>query len=49
MDGFVEEGGTDDSQAAIVRTAQMRDDDGIRFFRQSLFIRDTQKPVRQID
>ncbi len=49
MDGFVEEGGTDDSQVAIVRAAQMRDDDGIRFFRQSLFIRDTQRPVRQID
>lgn len=49
MDGFLQDGAEDDSQAGIVKAAQMRDDDGIRFFRQSLFVRDSVRPVRRLD
>ncbi len=49
MDGFIQDEGADESQSGIVRAAQERDDDGVRFFRQSLFVRATQKPVRRLD
>ena len=48
-DGFLPDDAEDLSTRAVVRAAQAQDDRNIRFFRQSLFVRAEQKPVRQVD
>ena len=48
-DGFLADDAEDLSTRAVVRAAQAQDDDNVRFFRQSLFVRGEQKPVRRVD
>ena len=48
-DGFLPDDVEDVSTRAVVRAAQAQDDRNIRFFRQSLFVRAGQLPVRHVD
>lgn len=48
-DGFLPDDAEDFSTHAVVRAAQAQDDRNIRFFRQSLFVRAEQQPVRRVD
>lgn len=48
-DGFLPDGADDVSTPAVVRAAQVQDDRNVRFFRQSLFVRAAQRPLRQVD
>ena len=48
-DGFLPDGATDLSTAAVVRAAQLFDDKSVRFFRQSLFVRADRMPERRVD
>ncbi len=51
FDGFLPDGiePDDDVEAQVVRAAQAADYAGMRFFRQTLFVRDHVRPARQID
>ena len=48
-DGFLPDDVEDTSTQAVVRAAQRQDDRNVRFFRQSLFVRAGQTPVRHVD
>lgn len=49
MDGFFTDDAADGDYEALISAAQARDDDGIRFFRQSLLIRGEARPPRRFD
>ena len=48
-DGFLPDDVEDVSTHAVVRAAQAQDDRNVRFFRQTLFVRAHQTPVRHVD